>query len=175
MGGYGATLMGERHPDLFGDIVSLSGVTDLENPYIRAGMLNTGIPLDRYAAPLHVNRIWGDPVRHASTWHTENPTAQVCGLRRAWLWFSSGDGVPSRGDLSPFVALSAQTETAVRAANHDFAKALDRVGLRFTYRSRHGVHATTYWIDDMTHVLPTLMHRLAIAAPSPQPAHTRCG
>jgi S-formylglutathione hydrolase FrmB len=175
MGGYGATLLGERHADLFGNVVSMSGINDIQQPYVQANLIDSMLPLNHYSSPAHVNRVWGTP-EQSTAWSSENPQKHVCGLRSSWIWFSSGDGVPSKADVSdvPFVTLAAQTETTVRASNDTFAQALRDHGLRFTYRTRHGVHNSRYWLNDAHEFLPTLMNRLATAAPSPQPAHTSC-
>jgi S-formylglutathione hydrolase FrmB len=174
MGGYGAALLGERHPALFGNVVSMSGVNDIQEPYLQAQLVTTNLPLNHYSSPAHVNRVWGDLTNRA--WTTENPRVQVCGLRSSWVWFSSGDGTPTAHDLgnAPFFAPAGQVETGVRAGNDTFAAALRKHGLRFTYRKRHGVHDSYYWINDMKQWLPTLAHRLTNGAPSPQPASIGC-
>ncbi|MDP9101412.1 MAG: esterase family protein [Actinomycetota bacterium] len=169
-----SVLMAERHPDLFGQVVSLSGINNIENPYAKAGLLSALVALNRYSAPDQVNRIWGDPVTSDATWRARNPTDQVCGLGHAWVWLSSGDGVPGAQDAGPGLPGGAQTETAVRMTNDDLSKAMTAVGLRFTYRQRQGIHSTHYWKDDVALVLPQLMRRLATGAPAGQPRLSGC-
>ena len=175
MGGYGAVLLAERHPDLFGQVVSFSGVNDIENPYAKADLLALLTTLDHYSGPVQVNRIWGDPVANDAIWHAENPTDQVCGLRHTWVWFSAGDGIPQAQDAGPGLAIEAHTETVIRMGNDDLAKAMTAAGLRYTYVQRHGIHAKSYWRSDAASVVPTLMRRLATAASAEQPATTACG
>lgn len=169
MGGYGATLLAERHPGLFGAVVSLSGVLNIENVAVKANLTSLAPTLNSYSAPLEPNRIWGDPVIQDAHWRAMNPADHVCGLRRAWVWFSSGDGIPAPEDADAGLPTAAHTETTLRTANDDFARALRSHGLRFTYVTRRGVHTARYWVGDVARVLPQLAARLSHGAKPLQP------
>jgi S-formylglutathione hydrolase FrmB len=162
MGGFGAMSYAARHPDLFVGAASFSGavhttiagpasatVFEQANPYV-------GTPGDG---------VWGPYETSEVTWQGHNPTDLATNLRPVALWVRTGNGVPLPGDD----VKAAPVEAGVYTMNVAFHDRLQQAGIAHTWVDRgHGVHAWSYWEDDLAATLPAFAE--LVAAPPGPPA-----
>lgn len=182
MGGYGAMLLAERHPDLFGNVLSFSGFADIEQPLAKALLVGLWHGEDHWSEPTPLNRLWGDPIRDDANWQAENPAQHPCGLGKDYVWMSAGDGVLSpdeatAAEVHPTRALivsGSPTERAVRFGSDDLAAAMERVGIAYTYVTHPGVHDISIWNQEFEGLLPDLARRLHAGFIAPQRAVKGC-
>ena len=152
MGGYGALHYASRHPDLFGFAAAFSGAVDSRHPGITGVIMAS--PLAHQAAP---GAIFGDPVLQAATWRAHNPVDLAANLRTVEVHLRTGDGTrPPGGDQGDPIQ-----EIGVRQANDTLSRRLTQLGIDHTYVVHPGVHAWSYWRDDLAATLPAVVAHFA--------------
>jgi S-formylglutathione hydrolase FrmB len=92
MGGYGAAMLAARHPDLFGEMATLSGAADTNFEPIAAVLS---------ASPTfqggQVDAIYGSQATQEVRWHGHNPTDLAANLRGMDVQVRSANGIPNPG------------------------------------------------------------------------------
>jgi S-formylglutathione hydrolase FrmB len=158
MGGFGAMHHAARHPDLFGFAAAFSGAVDSLHPGI-AGVIMAS-PLAHQALP---GAIFGDPVLDLPRWRANNPVDLAADLRSVEVQLRTGDGTqPPGGDRGDPIQ-----ETGVRQANDTLSRRLTELGIAHTYVVHPGVHAWSYWRDDLAATLPAIVAHFAAAPGDP--------
>jgi S-formylglutathione hydrolase FrmB len=90
MGGYGATMLAARHPDLFAAVGSISGADDSNLPYLAAA-LSASSTFDGGA----VDAIYGPRATQEVRWHGHNPTDLAENLRDVDVQVRTANGIPA--------------------------------------------------------------------------------
>jgi diacylglycerol O-acyltransferase/trehalose O-mycolyltransferase len=147
MGGFGAVSYAARHPELFGFAAAFSGAVDIRNP---------GVSLVVYASPIPHGGNFGDVFGHRlleeQGWIDHNPVDLAANLADVEVVLRTGNGFPSpTGDQGDPIQ-----EGGVLWANHTLHAELDRLGIAHTFVVRPGVHAWSYWRDDLVATLPAI-------------------
>jgi S-formylglutathione hydrolase FrmB len=147
MGGFGAISYAARHPDLFGFAAAFSGAVDIRNP---------GVSLVVYASPLAHQGNFGDVFGHRlyeeAGWIAHNPVDLAANLADVEVVLRTGSGFPAPGgDQGDPIQ-----EGGVLWANQTLHAELDRLGIQHTFVVRPGVHAWSYWRDDLVATLPAI-------------------
>jgi S-formylglutathione hydrolase FrmB len=166
-GGYGATELAARHPDLFTEMGSFSGAPEIDrDPEVRAG---AAAIID--ATMTGLNRVepdapFGDHVTDEINWEGHDPARSIGNLRGIGLWFATADGAPGKYDhpvTDPQTALTAGAIEAMTHASTDtFIEHLNAARIPYrVYDYGSGSHTWPYWARDFKRFLPVLMQRFA--------------
>lgn len=158
MGGYGAMHYASRHPDLFGFAAAFSGAVD--NLHLGISGVITASPLAHEGSPLD---IYGGRLTDEARWRANNPVDLATNLRTVEVQLRTGNGFPAPGgDTGDPIQ-----EGGVHQANATLHQRLDQLGVAHTYVVRAGVHAWSYWRDDLAATLPAVTAHFArpIAGP----------
>jgi S-formylglutathione hydrolase FrmB len=161
MGGFGATSLPARRPDLFSVAGSFSGADDIDYDYpYENGILYGTDPAFTGGAPDLC--IWGDPLTERVYWEAVDPTYLAGNLEPLHLFLASGNGEPGPYDsVAPSeaadTAAAAATELDIWYMNQGFVSALNQAGVPHTdYFYGPGTHSWPYWERDLAHFLPFL-------------------
>jgi S-formylglutathione hydrolase FrmB len=163
MGGYGATELAARHPDLFVQQASFSGAPEIDrdlearlgaHAVIGATMVGlNGVSAD---AP------FGNHVTNEINWQGHDPARLIDNLRPVRLWFATADGRPGVYD-DPVTdpggfAGSAAVESLTHTSTDLFLKHLREAHMTaVVYDYGAGTHTWPYWARDLRRFVPTLM------------------
>lgn len=138
MGGYGAVSIGMAYPDVFGAVVSHSGVL---SP-LYGGPADVGTA-PRYAASVaELKAGWGERMwpliapafgQDTTAWWARDPARRV---RNAWQ---------RRRTLVPALYVDIGTDDGLLGQNRAFRHELQALGVPFTYREWPGKHDWAYW------------------------------
>jgi S-formylglutathione hydrolase FrmB len=90
MGGYGATMLAARHPDLFSAVSSISGADDSNLPYLAAAV-SASSTFDGG----DVDAIYGPRETQEVRWHGHNPTDLAENLRDVDVQIRTANGIPA--------------------------------------------------------------------------------
>ena len=147
MGGFGAVSYAARHPDLFGFAGAFSGAVDIRNVGVSGVVLAS--PLAHGGVP---GDIFGLRFVEEAGWMAHNPVDLAANLADVELVLRTGNGVPAPGgDQGDPIQ-----EGGVRWANQTLHNKLVRLGIDHTFVVRQGVHAWSYWRDDLVATLPDI-------------------
>jgi S-formylglutathione hydrolase FrmB len=166
-GGYGATELAARHPDLFTEMGSFSGAPEIDrDPHVRAG---AAAVID--ATMVGLNRVpadapFGDHVSDEINWQGHDPAAQIGNLRGIGLWLATADGAPGKYDDPVTNPSGAAGSGAIESATHystdAFITHLKQQHVPYqVYDYGSGTHSWPYWARDLRKFLPVMMHRIA--------------
>jgi S-formylglutathione hydrolase FrmB len=168
MGGYGATELAARHPDMFVQQASFSGAPEIDrdlearlgaHAVIGATMVGlNGVSAD---AP------FGNHVTNEINWQGHDPARLITNLRPVKLWFALADGTPGVyddpvTDPGGYVG-SAAVESLTHTSTTLFLRHLREANMNATvYDYGSGTHSWPYWARDLRKfVRGTLMHTFA--------------
>jgi S-formylglutathione hydrolase FrmB len=166
-GGYGATELAARHPDLFTEMGSFSGAPEIDrDPDVRVG---AAAVIDATMSGLNQvepNAPFGDHVSDEINWQGHDPAQYVDNLRGIGLWFATADGAPGKYDdpvTNPTgVAGAGAVESLTHVSTDAFISHLKSAHVPYIdYDYGQGTHSWPYWARDLRSFLPTLMHRFA--------------
>lgn len=166
-GGYGATELAARHPDLFTQMGSFSGAPEIDrDPEARAG---AAAVIDATMVGLnHVepNAPFGDHVTNEINWEGHDPARFVGNLRGIGLWFATADGTPGKYDDPTKDPSGAASAGAIERMTHEstdlFIGHLKAAHIPYVdYDYGSGTHTWPYWARDLRKFMPPLMHRFA--------------
>jgi S-formylglutathione hydrolase FrmB len=163
MGGFGATSLPARHPDLFSVAGSFSGADDLDLNYPEQNLIEDGTtPVFTGAAPDLC--IWGNPLTQRILSEAVDPAYLAPNLSAVHLYMASGNGTPgSLDDTSTPGGLGTAeaagvVESNIRSQDLGFAAALDATRVPYTYwYYGDGTHSWPYWQRDLVHFFPFLV------------------
>ncbi len=172
MGGFGATSLPARQPDLFAAAGSFSGADDIDfdYPYENELLYSTN-PAFTGGAPDEC--IWGDPVTDRVYWEATDPTYLAPNLAPVDLFVASGDGTPGPYDSTSPSGIggtlgAAAVELDIWDMNQSFVAALDHARVTHTdYFYGPGTHSWPYWRRDLRRFLPFLARAWERPKPSP--------
>jgi diacylglycerol O-acyltransferase/trehalose O-mycolyltransferase len=173
MGGFGATSLPARRPDMFAAAGSFSGADDIDYdyPYENALLYGTNPAFTGGAPDLC---IWGDALTERVHWEAVDPTYLAGNIAPVDLFLASGDGTPgpydsvAPGTLADTLGAAA-TEADIWSMNQGFVAALDQAGVSHTdYFYGSGTHSWPYWERDLAHFLPFLARAWAHPKPAPR-------
>jgi S-formylglutathione hydrolase FrmB len=163
MGGFGATSLPARHPDMFSVAGSFSGADDIDLNYPEENLIVYGTtPAFTGAAPDLC--IWGNPFTQRVIWEAVDPAYLAPNLSTVHLFLASGNGTPGSlddtstpGGLATAEAAGA-IESNIRSQDLGFAAALDAAHIPYTYwYYGDGTHSWPYWQRDLAHFFPFLV------------------
>lgn len=157
-GGLGALDYAARHRGEFGFAGSFSGITDLDDPVLRQGIVLTC--LREGEDPM---RLWGDPVRNRAVWNAHNPARMVTAFRGVHVYLSAAAGQPAKPDDPDYRADAGLLEAPSYRPTADFAGALRRAGVRTTaHLYLSGTHSWPYWQRELHLAWPAVLSSLRV-------------
>ena len=136
-GGYGATALAARHPDVFSAVAAFSGPLDPLDPGVMPVQVLSG------AQSGTLFSVWGDPVADEVWWRGASPLELAPNLATLSVFHSSGTGIACSTDeanparTSPVLI---NTERSVHDTNEAFDRRLDELQIEHVYRERCGTH-----------------------------------
>jgi putative tributyrin esterase len=144
MGGYGAMVLGLRHPELFASIASHSGAL--------------GVPAGVSSGPIarRIEEIFGP---------------QGSPARKAYDLPALARDLPA--GKRPHLYIDCGSQDFLLESNRNFVRELARLGIDYEYREVPGKHDFAYWKRNVRHSLSLQLEalaRAAAAAPSSAPA-----
>lgn len=141
-GAYGAFVIAARHPDLFGQLASISGPLDIrgKGDSFEPVFYLTGGPSPATSA-------WGQPVVGDASWMAANPTDLAARLRGLKVWVSNANGVPCDVSDGPQAnPIGSVIEGIVGVGSASFVMAAKTAGVSVTYLPEScGVHSYRYF------------------------------
>ncbi|OJU94445.1 MAG: hypothetical protein BGO23_03315 [Solirubrobacterales bacterium 67-14] len=167
MGGYGATSLAARHPDLFGSVATLSGAVDSNNPLIGTTM-SLASTFDGGA----MDAINGPRATQEIRWHGTNPTDLASNLRGTDIQVRTANGVlnPEIGEGDhPEDALSCVVENGVYQGSTSFNAKLDELGVDHLWKDYgNGCHTFENFTREVIDTLKVFTNNFAHPAADPQ-------
>lgn len=167
MGGYGATELAARHPDLFVQQAAFSGAPEIDRDLearlgAEAVIGATMVGLNGVEA----NAPYGNHVTDEINWEGHDPARLITNLRPIKLWFATADGLPGQYDdpvTDPVGYLGSGTiESLTHISTDLFVKHLREAHMSaYVYDYGKGTHTWPYWARDLKKFIPTLMHTFA--------------
>jgi S-formylglutathione hydrolase FrmB len=166
MGGYGATMLAARHPDLFAAVGSISGADDSNLPYLAAA-LSVSSTFDGGA----VDAIYGPRATQEVRWHGHNPTDLAENLRDVDVQVRTADGIPAPeiGE-NPASAdgVSCVVEQGVYQGSMSLHNRLDAIGKAHLYKDYgNGCHTVPNFRRQTVDTLAVFEQLLAHPHPAP--------
>jgi S-formylglutathione hydrolase FrmB len=154
-GGLGALDYAARHHGEFRFSGSFSGIADIDDAALRAG-----IELTCAREGVDPMQLWGDPVRNRAVWNAHNPARMVNRFRGVRVWLSAAAGMPGPSDLgAPLEA--GMLEGPSYRPTADFAEALRRAGVQTTaHLYVTGTHSWPYWQRELHLAWPSVIATL---------------
>ena len=140
MGGEGAVYFAEQRPGYFGSVATFSGCVSIQRSEWPTGFNTQG---QDYAT------VFGPVDGFYATGH--NPTALAGNLQYSRLFVSVGNGVPAPAEASNSFGAVAETELQFHAT--DLLSAARAAGAQTSYIHHQGIHAWTYWRQDLVNAL----------------------
>jgi S-formylglutathione hydrolase FrmB len=175
-GGYGATELAARHPDMFTEMASFSGAPEIERDLtVRAGSAliigATMVGLNGVGADAPFGPHGTDEIN----WKGHDPAELIGNLRGMALWFATADGLPGKYDdpiTRPGAVVGAGAiESLTHISTDTFLMHLRQAGLPATvYDYGAGTHSWPYWARDLRRFIGPLMHRFDHPATVPATA-----
>jgi S-formylglutathione hydrolase FrmB len=158
-GGQGAILHGVRRPDYFGQLLSLSGVLNIQTPEVESGV--TPPVIAAVYAPTRLSQLgpsyffdaFGDPQAQRFYWAGHNPTELASGLSASRVYVAHGGPTfptcveiqrPVERCAGQELLGGALIETNLREQAATFMRAARDAGADLTYRPRDGGHFYNY-------------------------------
>jgi len=166
-GGYGATELAARHPDLFTEMGSFSGAPEIDrDPDVRAG---AAVVIDGTMMGLNQvepNAPFGDHVSNEINWQGHDPAWYVGNLRGVGLWFATANGTPGKYDDPVTNPTGTGGAGGIEALTHystdAFLGHLKQAHIPYVdYDYGSGTHSWPYWARDLRRFLRPLMRRFA--------------
>jgi S-formylglutathione hydrolase FrmB len=174
MGGYGATELAARHPDLFIQQASFSGAPEIDRDLeARVGaeaiIGATMVGLNGVEA----NAPFGNHISDEINWQGHDPARLISNLRPVRLWFGTGDGLPGKYDdpvTNPTGVIEPGViESLTHVSTDLFLQHARAVGLSpKVYDYGSGTHTWPYWARDFKKFIPTLMQTFAHPQATPK-------
>lgn len=157
-GGLGALDYAARHRGKYAFAGSFSGVVDLDDPGLRAGIVLTCV-----REGVDPVRLWGDPVRNRAVWDAHNPARMVNRFRGVKVHLSAATGMP--GPLSGGAPLEAGLlEGPAYQPTLRFADRLRAAGVDVTaHLYLTGTHTWPYWERELHAAWPSVLSALRVA------------
>lgn len=156
-GGYSATAIASRHPDMFAAVASFSGVTDivfLGLPWeLTLEAINT-----LFSGPDGAMRRWGNPVTDEAYWRANNPADLAANLAGKGVYITSGDGTPTRTEEvghGPGLPIEMAIEHVTWQMTRSYDEKLTAAEVQHEFRPRAGIHTPDYWRTDLSLWWPT--------------------
>jgi S-formylglutathione hydrolase FrmB len=167
MGGYGATSLAARHPDLFGSVATISGAVDSNNTLIGTTM-SLASTFDGGA----IDAINGPRGTEEVRWHGTNPTDLASNLRGMDIQVRTANGVlnPEIGEGdSPDDAVSCIVENGVYQGSTSFNAKLDELGVDHLWKDYgNGCHTVENFTREVVDTLDVFTENFAHPAAAPQ-------
>jgi S-formylglutathione hydrolase FrmB len=174
MGGYGATELAARHPDLFVQQAAFSGAPEIDRDLeaklgAEAIIGATMVGLNGVEA----NAPFGNHISDEINWEGHDPARLISNLRPIKLWFGTGDGLPGKYDdpvtnptgvIEPGVIESLTHVSTDLFLQHARAAGLSPI----VYDYGSGTHTFPYWARDLQHFIPVLMRTFAHPPATPK-------
>ncbi|GHF58698.1 hypothetical protein GCM10010218_45020 [Streptomyces mashuensis] len=186
MGGFGALHYAQAHPDLFGQVASLSGANELSRNHavmrgaVVATLTNAGAALCgpsggadcalNFGPTVSSDAIFGTPYPFFDAdwrWNAADPVANADKLARTGVALYAGNGGGNPADM----------EFWVESATRHVKERLDALGLPSHYvnygngtgwgTACKGGHTSGCWAQDLADYVPRLETAFATAVPSP--------
>lgn len=168
MGGYGATSLAARHPDLFGSVATISGAVDSNDPLIGA-TISLAPTLDG-GAPDAIN---GPRITEEIRWRGANPTDLAVNLRDLDVQVRTANGIlnPGIGEGAESAdALSCIVEGGVYQGSINFHDELVRLGVEHLWKDYgNGCHTSENFTREVVDTL--VAFKGVFADPTPDPDH----
>jgi S-formylglutathione hydrolase FrmB len=178
-GGYGAMHFAARHPDVFIDVGSFSGVLDIASP--EGQLISAAAATLQYACDGHPERADpfgdnGDPLTNEVFIRNHNPLDLARNLRDLALYVATGNGLPCDGNLMrdlmcmiapPLLTIAPlyDSEPAVHLQAERFHQTLASEDIEHVYDAGCGIHSYPYFQGEL-HAFWSQMHD-AFGAPPP--------
>ena len=166
MGGYGATMLAARNPDLFSAAATLSGAVD-SNLAVLAGVLSVSSTFD--GAP--PDAIYGPRATQEVRWRGHNPADLAENLRGLDLQVRTASGVPNPGigeDPLSADSVSCVVELGVYQASISLHRTLDGLGIAHTWKDYGpGCHTPPNFRREIVDTLDHFKRLLAARRPAP--------
>ena len=140
MGGEGAMYYASQRPGYFGSAAAFSATLS-----IRRITFQQAFPLGTNGGSAEA--IFGNPVAQEFYWRGHDPLALVGNLASTRLFVSSGNGIPTAGELDNPLGALLELEVSQHAA--EFVPAAEAAGAPVTYTPHPGIHAWPYWRADL--------------------------
>jgi S-formylglutathione hydrolase FrmB len=159
MGGFGAAHYGEKYPDLFGAVGTLSGGDNNQAPDEAAVIIGATVEQRECADGLAAGHydpfgMFGEPVEDAGRWRAANPVANASQLRGMDVYLTSADGSPcDAADAQTLVTTPAAgaLEAGTGQTTLGLHLALRFAGIPHTYDPKPcGIHTYKYFTPEVT-------------------------
>ncbi|HEX3899552.1 MAG TPA: alpha/beta hydrolase family protein [Mycobacteriales bacterium] len=174
MGGYGATELAARHPDLFVQQAAFSGAPEIDRDLearlgAEAVIGATMVGLNGVEA----NAPFGNHISDEINWEGHDPARLITNLRPIKLWFATANGLPGQYDdpvTNPGGYVSSGTiESLTHISTDLFVKHLKEAHMTaYVYDYGRGTHTWPYWARDFKKFIPTLMATFAHPPATPK-------
>lgn len=164
MGGYGATMMAARHPDLFVAASSLSGAVDAH--YLPGTLITTVSPALMLALP---DSIHGPRSEQEVRWRGLNPADIAANLRDIQLQVRSGSGVlsASNGETLPDQAGCPLEWGVIKPESVALHNVLNALEVRHEYQQYDwGCHSVALFEHEIRDTLPGFVRAFGASAPA---------
>lgn len=154
-GGLGALDYAARHHGEYVFAGSFSGVVDLDDAALRAGIAATCL-----REGVDPDLLWGDYVHNRKLWESHNPAHLVPAFRGVKVYLSAAAGLPGPLDAnSPLEAGMLEAPTYLPTGR--LAEALRRAGVDVTaHLSLSGTHTWPYWQRELHLAWPSMLDTL---------------
>jgi S-formylglutathione hydrolase FrmB len=167
MGGYGATSLAARHPDLFGSVATISGAVDSNNP-----LIGTTMSLASTFDGAAIDAINGPRATEEIRWHGTNPTDLASNLRGMDIQVRTANGIlnPDIGEgAHPEDALSCIVENGVYQGSTSFNAKLDELGVDHLWKDYgNGCHTFENFTREVIDTLKVFTDNFADPPADPQ-------
>ncbi|HEX3705775.1 MAG TPA: alpha/beta hydrolase family protein [Mycobacteriales bacterium] len=167
MGGYGATELAARHPQLFVQQASFSGAPEIDRDLearlgAEAIIGATMVGLNGVEA----NAPFGNHISDEINWEGHDPARLITNLRPVRMWFATADGLPGQYDdpvTNPTGVIEPGViESLTHVSTDLFLQHARQVGLSPTvYDYGSGTHTFAYWARDLRKFIGPLMKTFA--------------
>ncbi|SEG93978.1 S-formylglutathione hydrolase FrmB [Actinacidiphila yanglinensis] len=157
-GGLGALDYTARHRGEYVFAGSFSGVVDLDDRALRAGIAATCL-----REGVNPDLLWGDYVHNRGVWESHNPAHLVSAFRGVKVYLSAAAGLPGPLDAnSPLEAGMLEAPTYLPTGR--LADAMRRAGIDVTaHLYLSGTHTWPYWQRELHLAWPSVLHALRVA------------
>jgi S-formylglutathione hydrolase FrmB len=156
-GGLGALNYAARHAGEYVFAGSFSGVVDLSDAALRAGIVVTCA-----REGVDAMRLWGDPNRNKKLWDEHNPVRMVNKFRDVKVYLSAATGMPDSLDRNGSLE-AGLLEAPTYQPNVRFADQLRKAGVDVTaHLYLTGTHAWPYWERELHLAWPSVLSVLQV-------------
>ena len=167
-GGYCAAAYGARHPDLFAQVLSYSGVPDMYyDTRDRVGVMAVINVVEVAWAGQSPDTFFGDPVSNGINWAAHDPATLAENLRWTHLSMYWGNGQPGPYD-DPSSYDAGGLEAPIGYDNADFQARLEALHIAAQFHPYGpGTHSWPYWDRDLAQSIDGIMFGFAHPAADP--------